>query len=93
MVTTRRKSASVRVMPMPSRISCTSGVMACFSSNPPQEISSGGCATAALPTASTQNVKPSPCSTFTNRVQTASAANSSASVRLMAETVMQNSSC
>ena len=41
-VSTRRKSPTVRVSPMPSRITCTSGAIVRFRSNPPHDINSRG---------------------------------------------------
>ena len=73
---TRVKSASVSVIPMHSRMNCTSGEMTCFISNPPGAMNTCGNVRAAEPNASTTKVNPSPSSQRTRQAATASAANS-----------------
>ena len=64
---TRVKSASVSVIPMHSRMNCTSGEMTCFISNPPGAMNTCGNVKAAAPNASTTKVNPSPSSQRTRR--------------------------
>ena len=78
---TRVKSASVSVMPMQSRMSCTSGAMTCFISKPPGAMNHAGKVKAAAPKASTVKVKPSPRSHSRRRDATARAAKRTVRVR------------